>query len=83
MGYNRSLLAAAMLVLVVSAALGGEATRVLTSTYETLSDVLIGFDCRRNMGRNLESQVTLDCPDPYPWACGPVGPKVSGANDEG
>lgn len=36
MGYNRSLLVAAMLVLVISAAtLGGEATRVLTQTPKT------------------------------------------------
>ncbi|KAL3740843.1 hypothetical protein ACJRO7_022042 [Eucalyptus globulus] len=69
MGFNRSFLAAAVIILVVSAALGGEATRLLTSTYET----------GENMGRNLESQAT---PDSYPWADGPVEYMVSGA-DEG
>ncbi|KAL3740851.1 hypothetical protein ACJRO7_022040 [Eucalyptus globulus] len=68
MSYNRSFLAAVVLILVVSAALGGEATRLLTSTYKI-----------ENMGRNLESQAT---PDSYPWADGPVEYMVSGA-DEG
>ncbi|KAL3740845.1 hypothetical protein ACJRO7_022034 [Eucalyptus globulus] len=67
MSYNRSLLAAAVFILVVSAALGGDATRVLTSTYET----------GENMGRNLESQAT---PDSYPLADGPVEFMISGAD---
>ncbi|KAI6704615.1 hypothetical protein NL676_007577 [Syzygium grande] len=71
MGYNRSLLAAAVLVLVISAAtLGGEATRVLTQTPKTAE----------NRGRNLESRAI---PDGYPWADGPVGVMASGADNEG
>ncbi|KAI3419310.1 uncharacterized protein J3R85_013312 [Psidium guajava] len=67
MGRNGSLLAAIVLVLVVPAALGGEATRVLNPTYKTGEG-------------NSESQVT---PDNYPWEGGPTGFMVSGADDEG